>query len=137
MIANKYLILGASLLINSQLIAATDESECHQLDAPWIAITSGQVTLSAKSQPSTISTSEPFSLFVSVCEGLHPYSGKLKFDAQMPLHKHGMNYQPSIIQLEEGRFLIQGNLLHMPGLWQFSFSLDSHPQALFYNYDLP
>ena len=123
--------------MTTQIMAATTDDECHQLDSPWISITSGQVTLSAKSQPQAISTSEPFSLLVSICQNKKAYLGQLSFDAQMPLHKHGMNYQTSIIKLEEGRFIIQGSLLHMPGLWRFSFTLNSLPQSLFYNYVLP
>lgn len=47
----------------------------------------------------------------------------IRFDATMPAHKHGMNYRPSVIQEQAGRFRVENILLHMPGRWQFKFEL--------------
>lgn len=129
------LILGA--FSSSLILAATEKNQCLSLDSPWISLTSGKIELSVKSQPESITTSEPFSLIINVCMDKKAYLGNLKFDAEMPLHKHGMNYQASVLTQNNGQFLIQGGLLHMPGLWRFSFTLEAQNQPIFYNYVLP
>jgi hypothetical protein len=48
---------------------------------------------------------------------------QLRIDAVMPQHRHGMNYRPTVAALGDGRFRAEGLLLHMPGLWEFSFDL--------------
>ena len=50
-------------------------------------------------------------------------SARVKLDAHMPEHKHGMNYQPSLESLGVGRYRSQGWLFHMPGRWEFIFDL--------------
>ncbi len=119
----------------SNIMAASNH--CATIDTPWISLVSGNIELNAKSQPQQISTSTPFNLIVNICKNNKAYQGELSFNANMPLHKHGMNYQASTTKLDNGQFLIQGSLLHMPGLWRFSFTLDSQTQPLFYNYVLP
>lgn len=126
------------LFFTSSLCGAAEKTGgCHPLESPWISLTSKQAHLSVKSQPSRIQTSEPFNLIVQVCLENKAYLGNLKFNADMPRHKHGMNYQPSVEKQDNGQYLIKGSLLHMPGLWRFSFTLDSLNQPIFYDYALP
>jgi hypothetical protein len=48
----------------------------------------------------------------------------LRVDAEMPEHRHGMNYQPSIRARDRPNyFLAEGLLFHMPGRWQVTFEL--------------
>jgi hypothetical protein len=49
----------------------------------------------------------------------------LRVDADMPAHRHGMNYRPSLDLQAEGRFLAQGLMLHMPGRWRIRFELEA------------
>lgn len=129
------LILILGLLSSYQVLGAV-EGDCKTQDEPWIEITSGNLQLSAKSQPDVISISEPFSLIITICHNNKAYTGNMKFDVKMPKHKHGMNYQASVTNQNNGQYLIQGSLLHMPGLWQFSFILDTQTQPLYYNHVL-
>lgn len=131
----KLLFLCYLLSLTPKLIA--QPLNCGDVKAPWISLTSGNLTLNAHSEPAQIKTSETFNLILSVCNNNQPYIGTLKFDARMPQHKHAMNYQPRVINQNDGHYLIQGNLLHMPGLWRFSFTLDSLKQPLFFHYELP
>ena len=50
-------------------------------------------------------------------------SARVKLDAHMPEHKHGMNYEPSLKPLGSGRYRSEGWLFHMPGRWEFIFDL--------------
>jgi len=129
------LVFIFALLSSYQVLGAVDGG-CKTLDKPWIEITSGSLQLSAKSQPELITTSAPFNLIIHICQNDQVYTGNLKFDVRMPKHKHGMNYQASVTNQNNGQYLIQGSLLHMPGLWRFSFTLDTQNQPLYFNHVL-
>jgi hypothetical protein len=68
-----------------------------------------------------------FSLNVQVC-GSAP--ALTKVDADMPAHKHGMNYKPVITALApagSGMYRIDGLMFHMPGQWRLTFDLAASP----------
>ncbi|HJQ59298.1 MAG TPA: hypothetical protein VJ890_20500 [Vineibacter sp.] len=44
-------------------------------------------------------------------------------DADMPAHRHGMNYRPSVADLGGGRFRADGLMFHMPGDWRLIVDL--------------
>lgn len=44
-------------------------------------------------------------------------------DADMPAHGHGINTDPVFVLQEDGRYLVEGMLLHMPGAWELYFDL--------------
>ncbi len=48
---------------------------------------------------------------------------RIRFDAQMPQHGHGMNYQPSVVDEGGGWYRFEGSVLHMPGRWQLVFDV--------------
>ena len=63
-----------------------------------------------------------FALDIAVC----PTAGtalpaSLRVDADMPAHRHGMNYRPSVTALGNGRFVAEGLMFHMPGRWRLQF----------------
>jgi hypothetical protein len=84
------------------------------------------VTVAWKSEPAKIITGAPFALELAVC----PAAPRLSVDAHMPAHRHGMNYQPSIRMLGEGRFRAEGLVLHMPGAWEFVFEVKNPASQL-------
>jgi hypothetical protein len=49
----------------------------------------------------------------------------LRVDADMPAHRHGMNYRPTLEAQADGRFLAQGLMLHMPGRWRIRFEIEA------------
>lgn len=54
-------------------------------------------------------------------------------DADMPAHGHGINTDPEFEQLEDGRYRVDGMLLHMPGAWELYFDVkdgDSEPRRI-------
>lgn len=48
----------------------------------------------------------------------------LRVDADMPAHRHGMNYRPTLSLQPDGHFVAQGLLLHMPGRWRLRFEIE-------------
>ena len=73
--------------------------------------------------PMRIEVGEPFALLFNVCTKSNNAGELVAIDAQMPEHKHGMNYRPTVTSRGDGRFRAEGLLLHMPGLWELSFDV--------------
>jgi hypothetical protein len=71
-----------------------------------------------------IPTSKQFNVAFEVC----PLNGKpapsgVKIDADMPAHKHGMNYKARVSQTPNG-YLAEGMMFHMRGKWRVIFELE-------------
>lgn len=49
----------------------------------------------------------------------------LRIDADMPAHRHGMNYRPTVRLLGDGRYRVEGLLFHMAGKWRLLFELSA------------
>jgi hypothetical protein len=68
-----------------------------------------------------IPVGQHFAVELTLCAG-HPgatWPGLMSLDADMPLHRHGMNYRASIEPLGAGRYRARGLMFHMPGRWRF------------------
>ena len=48
----------------------------------------------------------------------------VRIDAQMPEHRHGMNYRPRVFPRGDGLYVAEGLLFHMPGRWQLLFDVE-------------
>lgn len=71
-----------------------------------------------------------FTLEVVLCEPAGTGRASLvSVDATMPAHRHGMNYRPRILARGEGRFGVEGLLLHMPGRWRLNFTVGQGGQT--------
>lgn len=83
-------------------------------------------------EPAPLRLSEFFAVVVSACERRGEQVSRVRVDATMPAHQHGMNYAPTVTSESEGRFRASGLLLHMPGRWEFTFDLagDSSREVL-------
>ena len=84
------------------------------------------VTIVFRTHPARIQVGEMFSLDATLC----PKAGAgvvtaFKVDASMPDHRHGMNYQPSMVRRRDNAYTASGLMFHMPGRWQFAFEVDS------------
>ena len=64
-----------------------------------------------------------FSLDLAVCAKSKAAVESIKVDAQMPEHRHGMNYAPALKPLGPGRWRAEGLMFHMPGKWEFVFEI--------------
>ncbi len=74
-------------------------------------------------EPLRIEVGEPFSLLLNVCTKSNNPAELVAVDANMPDHKHGMNYRPTIIAIGEGRYRVEGMVFHMPGRWELNIDV--------------
>lgn len=75
-------------------------------------------------RPWPLAVGRHFSMDVVVCPPAgQPMPAALKVDAEMPAHRHGMNYRASVQTLGDGRFRADGLMFHMPGRWRLHFDL--------------
>ncbi len=85
-------------------------------------INEGALRVAWIAQPAPV-VGRPFLLQVFVC----PADLELvRVDAQMPEHRHGMNYRTSLKHLGRGHWQAQGLLWHMSGRWELSLDV-RHP----------
>lgn len=91
---------------------------------PGVRLESNRLVLSYRSVPSRITVGEHFALEFAACaKPGAALPGRVKLDAHMPEHKHGMNYRPDLKPAGPGRYRSEGWLFHMPGRWEFVFEL--------------
>jgi hypothetical protein len=87
-------------------------------------IESDRVTIAWRARPAPIRVGQPFSVDATVCP--KPATASVQafgVDAQMPEHRHGMNYAPRVQPAGERRWVADGLVFHMPGRWQFLFDV--------------
>ena len=82
------------------------------------------LAVSYRTIPPKIAVGQPFVLELAAC-ARHgkPIPERVKLDAHMPEHRHGMNYRVKVVSLGAGRFRSEGWMFHMPGRWEFVFDL--------------
>lgn len=66
--------------------------------------------------------SKPFNVDLYFCGDENTMIERIKIDAIMPAHQHGMNYMPQILELGGGKFQATSMFFHMPGIWQLQVS---------------
>jgi hypothetical protein len=91
---------------------------------PGARVENERVAISYRTIPAKIAVGQPFALDLAACAkpGVR-LSERVKLDAHMPEHRHGMNYRAKVEPLGGGRFHSEGWLFHMPGRWEFVFDL--------------
>ena len=62
--------------------------------------------------------SAPFVMTVTFCDPAQRFDA-LIFDAQMPAHRHGMNFTVDVSKIADNQFEVSNVVFHMPGLWEF------------------
>jgi hypothetical protein len=88
----------------------------------WVVF-SDHYLMAFRTDPLRIEVSEPFALVVNVCTRRGGPAELLAVDANMPEHRHGMNYRAAIVAKGDGRFRAEGLLFHMPGRWEITFDV--------------
>ena len=88
----------------------------------WV-IFSEHYLISFRPEPAPIEVGRPFSLLLNVCTKANSPAELIAVDAQMPEHKHGMYYRPTIEAGAEGRYRVDGLVFHMPGRWELSLDV--------------
>lgn len=92
--------------------------------AGWTVLGSGANRLAFVAHPAPPPVGRHFRIEIQLCA---PESTvrQLRVDADMPAHRHGMNYRATVKPLGAGRWQADGLLFHMPGRWRFVFDLET------------
>lgn len=90
--------------------------------AGWVVF-SDHYMLAFRSDPPQIELGEPFALLLNVCTKSGEPAELVAVDAQMPDHRHAMNYRASIVAGQDGRYRAEGLVFHMPGRWELTFDV--------------
>jgi hypothetical protein len=90
---------------------------------PGKRLESASLSLSYRTAPAKIAVGEHFVLELAVCAKQGKAPEKIRLDAHMPEHRHGMNYRPGVTPLGGGRYRSEGWLFHMAGRWEFVFEI--------------
>jgi len=78
-----------------------------------------------------IPVGQHFSLQLQVCaDPGTSLPTAVRVDADMPAHRHGMNYRAAVQNTGPGRYQVEGLMFHMPGRWRFRLELGSGAQAV-------
>jgi len=94
--------------------------------ASRVRIAHGATTLVFAPRPAPLAIGRHFALDVVVCAAAGGSPRTLaRVDADMPAHRHGMNYRPTIRALGGEHYAVDGLMFHMPGRWRFMFDLGS------------
>jgi hypothetical protein len=88
-----------------------------------LVVFSSHYMVAFRPEPMRIEVGEPFSLLFNVCTKNDTPAELVAIDAQMPEHKHGMNYRPTIVSLGNGRYRVDGMVFHMPGRWELAIDV--------------
>lgn len=81
-------------------------------------------TVAFATRPAALKVGQHFELEGVLCTRA-PMPTSLRVDADMPAHRHGMNYRATTTLHTDGRFTSRGLLMHMPGRWRFIFDFGS------------
>ncbi len=104
--------------------AAVEGCELPAGFTPRGRVESAGVTVVFRTLPPAIELGRHFAVEALVCgDGAFPVLTRV--DAQMPEHRHGMNYRPTLVDQGNGRYVAEGLLLHMPGRWELSFEVEA------------
>ena len=115
------------LLAACALLHAPANAGCADpLDAPnALSVESDGVRVAFVPRPLPIPVGEHFGIDFVVCIGdVARSDARLQVDADMPAHRHGMNYRASIAPLPGGVFHAEGLMFHMPGRWRLLFDVE-------------
>ena len=85
----------------------------------WVVF-SDHYLMAFRPDPLHIEVGDPFALVLNLCTKRGDPAELLAVDANMPEHRHLMNYRPSIVAKGDGRFRVEGMLFHMPGRWEIT-----------------
>lgn len=124
---------GLVVLALSAALGAHAGDDCGtalRTPEPWIAETDG-ARIAFVSRPSPVPVGQHFDLDFVVCAATPVRrDAVIQVDADMPAHRHGMNYRASVSTLSPGVYRAEGLMFHMPGRWRLIFDLPLEGRTL-------
>jgi hypothetical protein len=110
--------------------AAGDCGAALKTKQAWLAEGDG-VQVAFVARPMPVPLGRHFTIDFAICDGGVARSASgVSVDADMPAHRHGMNYRASVSQLGDGTYRAQGLMFHMPGTWRVIFDLGLDGRAV-------
>jgi hypothetical protein len=83
------------------------------------------------SRPTPVPVGQHFNLDFVVCAASPVRrDASIQVDADMPAHRHGMNYRATVSTLSPGVYRAEGLMFHMPGRWRVIFDLPLEGRTL-------
>ena len=132
-------LAAATALLAGPALAAADCAARLKAPRAMQAEQAGY-TVAFAPRPAPLASGRHFALDIAVCgpaDGQQPRG--IQVDADMPAHRHGMNYRATVASRGPGLYRAEGLMLHMPGRWRFMFDLqlDGRTLQLAHEVDVP
>jgi hypothetical protein len=116
--------LACTLAVLGGLVISPAYACAPNLPGSGRTLEAGRYSVKFRPVPAKIAVGRHFSLEIAVCaNGGAPPPESIDVDAQMPEHRHGMNYKASVKPGAGGRYRADGLMFHMPGRWEIIFEV--------------
>ena len=130
-----WVAIGCATMLTLLLMAP---AQACPLPPGWLTMKSAakqpvQAAISLRREGITVG--QPFAVDLAVCAAGSLNIERITIDATMPLHRHGMNYKPSLAELGKGRYRAQSFVFHMPGLWRVVVTAYQQGQPIYLKRD--
>jgi hypothetical protein len=87
-------------------------------------IENARYAIAFTTDPPAIAVGRHFVVDFVVCPRVDaPAPQAVRVDANMPEHRHGMNYRAGVVRMPTGTYRAEGMLFHMPGRWDLTFDV--------------
>jgi hypothetical protein len=95
------------------------------LTGPTQTIDGTRYTVVFQTVPVPVKVGTHFAVDFAVCpRAPADVPSAVRVDANMPAHRHGMNYRPVVTAKSSELFRAEGLLFHMPGHWDLTFDVE-------------
>lgn len=115
-------LLATALCFATAAAHGADDDCGRSLGSTATRLTEGGVVLVFIASIVPIAAGQQFGVDFVLCAA-GPAADEVRVDAQMPEHRHGMNYRASVRSLGSGSYRADGLLFHMPGRWDLIFDV--------------
>lgn len=119
------IVAHAAGLLTAFAAAACAAQTCGgELTGTRHLVENARYAIAYTTAPDPIPVGRHFVVDFAVCarDGAKP-PATVRVDANMPEHKHGMNYRPGVTMVRPGIYRAEGLLFHMPGRWELTFDV--------------
>ena len=122
------MVLGQSALADEKCVPGMGIQMSGASEAPW--------AIQIQFSPKVVPLNTPFDADVAICSQSEQPPTRIKVDATMPAHKHGMNYEPKTAKMGNNRYAVKNLLFHMPGVWRFEVTAYEKDKPHRFTYDV-
>jgi hypothetical protein len=81
-------------------------------------------------RPLPVPVGRHFDIDFVLCDATSRHDATVAVDADMPAHRHGMNYRTRVEAMQGGVYRAHGLMFHMPGTWRVIFDLPLEGRTL-------